>query len=354
VGCLKDFGAQPFIVPAMGSHGGATAEGQAEVLASYSITEAEMGVPIRSSMATAQLGSLPDSGLPVFMDKFAYEADGIFELNRVKPHTDFHGEHQSGIVKMLCIGLGKHDQAKATHSYLGRGLRQFIPQVAQKVIDTGKVIGALAIVEDGYDQTSILRVVQPAEIIAADKELLIKARAMMPSIPFEKLDVLLVDRMGKNISGTGMDINIIGRMGIYGEADSAPFSTVIALFDITEESHGNALGIGLADLIPRSLYNKVDWRVTYENIITTNFLRRGVVPVIRETGREVVESALRCAGHITPETARIVRICDTLHLDEMLLSKPLVAELAAKETIEIAGQNLPLRFDAANTLLSDF
>ncbi len=337
---LKDFGAEPFIIPAMGSHGGATAGGQAEVLAGYGITEEGVGAPIRSSMETVRLGTLAgDAPLPVYMDKLAFEADGVFVVNRVKPHTDFHGEHESGLAKMLCIGLGKHAQALTTHAYLSKGLREFIPRVAETVIAGGRVLGGLAIVEDGYDQTSVIRFCPPHEIMAADRELLVKARSMMPAIPFRDLDVMLIDRMGKNISGTGMDINIIGRMGIYGEPDTPPFSTVICVFDLTPESHGNALGIGLADLIPRRLYDKVDWAVTYENIVTTRFLRRGFVPVIRETDREVA-----------PENLRLLRIRDTLHIDEILVSEALAGELETNDSAELLERGVALDFDEAGTL----
>ncbi len=269
----------------------------------------------------------------------------------MKPHTDFHGEHESGLVKMLCIGLGKHAQALTTHAYLSKGLREFIPRVAETVIAGGRVLGGLAIVEDGYDQTSVIRFCPPHEIMAADRELLVKARSMMPAIPFRDLDVMLIDRMGKNISGTGMDINIIGRMGIYGEPDTPPFSTVICVFDLTPESHGNALGIGLADLIPRRLYDKVDWAVTYENIVTTRFLRRGFVPVIRETDREVVDTALHASGKTSPENLRLLWISDTLHIDEILVSEALAGELETNDSAEMVESGIRFNFDEAGNLV---
>lgn len=352
VGSLKRFGAEPFIIPAMGSHGGATAEGQKSILEGYGITQEAMGAPIRSSMETVRVGTLPESsGVPVYMDKLAFESDGVFVVNRVKPHTDFHGDNESGVAKMLCIGLGKHAQALATHDYLANGLREYIPKVAEAVIGTGKILGAMAIVEDGYDQTSILRVIPGVEIVAADAELLIKARAMMPSLPFERLDVMMVDRMGKNISGTGMDTNIIGRIGIEGEKGAPPYTTIICLFDLTPESHGNALGIGLADIVPRRLYEKVNWPATYENVITSRFVRRGFVPLIRETDREVVDTALRTCGHINAGTLRLLRIRDTLHIGEILVSDALLKEKEGDGNIELMQSGIPLSFDDAGNLI---
>jgi hypothetical protein len=348
---LKNFGAYPFIVPAMGSHGGATANGQKNVLAEYGITDESMGVPVVSSMEVKSLGTLPGAeNLPLYMDRHAFEADAVFIVNRVKAHTDFHGDNESGIAKMLSIGLGKHAQALATHGYLVNGLRNFIPRVAEAVISTGKILGALAVVEDGYDQTSIVRAVKSGDIVRADAELLNASKLMMPSLPFDDIQLLMVDWMGKNISGTGMDPNIIGRTGIRGEPDGLPRINTVCVFDITPESHGNALGIGLADLVPRGLADKVDWKATYENVCTSRFLCRGAKPVTLATDREVVDMALRVCGHAAQEGLKMVRVRDTLHVDEIYATTPMLDELHGGSNVEIAERDIPLIFDACDAL----
>ena len=351
VEALASYGAKPFIIPAMDSHGGATAEGQKAMLAEYGVTEETMGVPVLSSMDVVKLGTLPgEERLPLYMDKIAAQADAVFVVNRVKAHTDFHGDNESGIAKMLSIGLGKHAQALVTHGYLSEGLRSFVPRVANAIQATGKVLGALAIVEDGYDQTSILRAVKPRDIVHVDAELLKISKAMMPALPFQNAHVLLVDWLGKNISGTGMDPNIIGRTGIRSESDSPPYTEVICLFDLTQESHGNALGIGLADLIPRRLTDKVDWKVTYENVCTSRFLCRGAMPVTLPTDREVVDMGLFTCGHVEKETLRLARIRNTLHIEEVYVTDALLNEAKATGRVEVMESGVPLVFSEDGTL----
>jgi hypothetical protein len=337
--------ARPFVVPAMGSHGGATAEGQRGVLAGYGITERRVGAPIVSSMEVMMIGVLPGrEHLPLYMDRHAFEADAVFVVNRVKAHTDFHGDNESGIAKMLSIGLGKHAQALVTHDYLVDGLRDFIPRIAAAIAATGRVLGALAVVEDGYDQTSIVRAVRAKDIVREDARLLEASKAMMPSLPFKDIQLLLVDWMGKDISGTGMDPNVIGRIGIRGEPDSPPRVNTICLFDITPESHGNALGIGLADLVPVGLTKKVDWRTTYENVCTSRFLCRGATPVTLGSDREVVNMGLSACGHADASTLRLVRIRDTLHIDEIYVSDPLLDESRRSGRVEVVERGIPLVF----------
>ncbi|MDR2528498.1 MAG: DUF362 domain-containing protein [Synergistaceae bacterium] len=351
VEALASYGAKPFIIPAMGSHGGATAEGQKAVLAEYGVTEEAMGVPVLSSMDVVKLGTLPgDEGLPLYMDKLAAGADAVFVVNRVKAHTDFHGDNESGIAKMLSIGLGKHAQALVAHGYLSDGLRSFVPRMADTIQSMGKVLGALAIVEDGYDQTSILRAVKPRDIVRVDAELLKISKAMTPALPFQSAHVLLVDWLGKNISGTGMDPNIIGRAGIRGEPDSPPHTEVICLFDLTPESHGNALGVGLADLVPRRLTDKVDWKVTYENVRTSRFLCRGATPVTLPTDREVVDMGLFACGHVGKETLRLARIRNTLRVDEIYVTDALLNEAKATGRVEVMESGVPLVFSEDGTL----
>jgi len=349
VRALRNYGAEPFVVPAMGSHGGATAEGQKEMLAGYGVTEDFVGAPILSSMEVQRVGTLPGpEQLALYMDKHAFSADAVFVVNRVKAHTDFHGDNESGIAKMLSIGLGKHAQALATHDYLVGGLRSFVPRVAEAIVATRKILGALAIVEDGYDQTSILQAVKPGDIVRTDMELLKKSKAMMPTLPFREIQMLMVDYLGKNISGTGMDTNVIGRMGIRYEADASPRIQTICLFDITPESHGNALGIGLADIVPRALIDKVDWKATYENVCTSRFLCRGAAPVTLPTDKEVVDMGLFVCGHVEKETLRLARIRDTLHISEIYVSDALVNELSGRG--EVLESGVRLLFDENETL----
>jgi hypothetical protein len=343
---LKSQGIRPFIVPAMGSHGGATAEGQKALLSEYGIKEETMEVPVISSMEVHRIGTLPGGeALPLYIDKNAFEADAIFVVNRVKAHTAFHGENESGIAKMLSIGLGKHAQAAVTHEYLVDGLRLFIPRIAEAIAATGKIMGALAIVEDGYDQTAILRSVRPEEIVSADAELLKISKSMMPSLPFSEIQLLAVDWMGKNISGTGMDPNIIGRIGIRGEVDTWPKIDTICVFDITPESLGNAVGIGLADLVPRSLVDKANWKATYENVFTSRFLCRAAIPVTLPTDREVMDMALSVCGRASPETLRMARIRDTLNIGEIYAADPLLEEIRGNGDVEIIERGIPLEFE---------
>ena len=351
VDCFRAWGAEPFIVPAMGSHGGATAEGQARVLADYGIMEETMGVPIRSSMAVAELGRLPENpDIRLYMDRNAYEADKVFVINRVKPHTDFHGYNESGIAKMLVIGLGKQAQAIAVHNYLLPGLRDYVPAVARAVIATGHILGGLALVEDGHDQLSIIECARPEDIVETDHRLLEKVRHMTAQLPFAKCDVLLVDWMGKDITGSGMDTNVVGRLRIEGAEHTGPKISRICVLDLTEPSHGNALGIGIADITTRRLADKIDWKATYENVLTSRFVERGFLPIVQECDRDVVNTALYTCGHVTAETVRFARIRDTLHLGEMYVSDALLADMSGDERIHVLERGLPLCFDGRGDL----
>ncbi|MDR3085538.1 MAG: nickel-dependent lactate racemase [Christensenellaceae bacterium] len=328
VALINESGASCFIVPAMGSHGGATPEGQRAVLADYGVTEEAVGAPVVSSLEVVRLGSTggkPD--IPVFLDRAAFGADGIIAVNRVKPHTDFHGEHESGIVKMLTIGLGKHRQAIEMHTHGASGLRDYIPRVSKKVVESGKILSCLAVLEDGYDQTADLAFASGDEIFSLDKAFLARSRQMMAKLPFQSLDVLVVDEMGKDISGTGMDTNVIGRLRIDGQADGLPKIASIAVLDLTPASHGNALGVGLADVCTRRLASQIDWAATYQNVVTSGFLARGYLPIVREDDESAIELAISASGARNPQALRLARIRNTLHLDEILVTKPLLDEL---------------------------
>lgn len=338
VGCLKELGANPFIVPAMGSHGGATAKGQKEVLERYGITEERTGAPIRSSM---QVAELPRDGLEnrVYMDRNAFGAAGTVVINRVKVHTDFHGLHESGLMKMCVIGLGKHRQALEIHKYGVFGLRELMPKTARQVLRHGNIIAGIGVVENAYDRTMVIKAVRPADLEREDSRLLDICRANMPGLPVQKLEVLVVDWFGKNISGTGIDTNIIGRMRIRSEKEpETPDIKNIVIADITEASHGNATGIGLGDFITRRLFEKIDFRYTYENVITSTFLERGKIPIIADTDRQALEYALRTCGTDATGRAGIIRIRDTLHLEEMYVSPAVLDEIGDREDIEVIGE----------------
>ncbi|MDR3231079.1 MAG: hypothetical protein LBT65_06550 [Synergistaceae bacterium] len=351
VDSLISFGAEPFVIPAMGSHGGATGPGQKEMLAGYGITDEAMGVPVLSSMKVESLGVLPgEAALPLFMDRYAFDADGVVVVNRVKAHTDFHGENESGIAKMLVIGLGKQAQATAVHEHMVKGLRTLIRPAAEAIVKTGKILGALGIVEDGYDKTSIVKAVGAAEIVEEDARLLKLSKEMMPRLPWDALDVLMVDMMGKDISGTGMDTNIIGRMNIRGEPDGKPEITRICLFGLTPQSHGNALGVGLADVIPQSLYDRIDWKATHENVLTSTFVERGFVPIVRPTDREALNTALRTCGCQNAGKLRLLRIRDTLHIDEAYATNALSAEAEGRSDVAVEERGVKLSFNGKGEL----
>lgn len=353
---LRERGARPFIVPAMGSHGGATAEGQAGVLASYGITEETMGVPIRSSMETVRLDSsgVDSSGVDVdlFMDRFAWEADGVLLVNRVKPHTDFHGFPESGLFKMSVIGLGKHAQARAVHSLGIEGLKHQILPAARRIIGSGKIIGGVAIVENAYDRPREIRAATAADIEPMERELLDLATRSMARLPLDDIDLLIVDEIGKDKSGTGMDTSVIGRIRIRGEAEpAAPRVKSVVCCGLTPASHGNAIGMGLADAITRELYDAIDFQATYENGLTSSFSERIKVPFVAGTHAEAVRAGLRFAALDTDERralerARIVRIKSTLELDTMLVSPAAAQALADRSDVEPGTVEYPLLDEA--------
>jgi hypothetical protein len=344
-------GGRPFIVPAMGSHGGATAEGQRKVIEGYGVTEEYCGAPIRSSMDVVQL---PAEGLdvPVYFDKYASEADGVIVVNRVKPHTSFHGPYESGLLKMISIGLGKHAQALAIHDLGVPGLRDLMPRVARAILAAGKILLGVAIVENAYDQTMLVQAIPAGSIDQQEPALLDIARRNMPRLPAEDIDILIVDEIGKDISGVGMDTNVIGRLKIPGQPEpDSPRIRMIFVRNLSTGAHGNALGIGLADVTTRKLFEKIDFAATYENVITTRFLERGKIPIIAETDRQAMEIALRGAGLTSAQDARLVRIHNTLRLDELLVSPAVLMDIRGREGIEV-GEAAVQWFDEAGTLLS--
>ncbi|MDQ3362980.1 MAG: nickel-dependent lactate racemase, partial [Actinomycetota bacterium] len=277
---LKEMGAEPFIVPAMGSHGGATAEGQVEILASLGVTEESCGAPIRSSMETVEIGET-DRGIPVFMDRIASEADGVVVVNRIKAHTDFRAEVESGLLKMASIGLGKHAQALALHGYGVEGIRDFMVEVGEEVMNSGHVLFGVGIVENAYDEPATIEAIPTREIPNRERELLREYMGMMPVLPVSDIDILYVDALGKNYSGTGMDTNVIGRFRILGvDEPERPNVKYLIVGDVSEESHGNALGVGLADLTTERLVGQIDRNAMNANVITSTFVERAKVPMV--------------------------------------------------------------------------
>jgi len=277
------------------------------------------------------------------MDRHAFESDGVILINRIKPHTDFHGDYESGLVKMITIGLGKHRQAMAVHEYGVNGLKNLMPQAARRIISTGKIIGGVAIVENAYDETMLVETIRAEEIMEKEPPLLKIAAGNMPRLPLDAIDILVVDYLGKNISGVGLDPNIIGRMYIRGETEPLhPKIASIMVSDITDESHGNALGIGFADVITRRLFDKINFQAMYENVYTATFLKRATVPIVAENDRRALEFAWRSLGPIPPENIRLIRIRGTLHLGEMYASPAVTDILRARTDIIIGRQTIPL------------
>ncbi|MCL6457392.1 MAG: DUF362 domain-containing protein [Gorillibacterium sp.] len=344
---LKLWGALPFIFPAMGSHGGATAEGQREVLASLGITEAFCGAPIVSSMEVERIGQT-DAGMNVYTDRHARAADGIIVVGRIKVHTDFQSPHgyESGLMKMMAVGMGKHKQALALHSYGVPGIRDMMPDVARVVLAEMPILCGISIVENALEQTAIIEAIEASRIPDREKELLQVSASLMPRLPVEELDILMVDRIGKNFSGTGMDTNIIGRVRIAGVKEFAsPRIKYVIAGDLDETSHGNALGIGLADVTTKRLFEKIDFKKMNENVITSTFLHRGMIPLVLDNDRMALEAVLRSNWGVSPEQARFARIFSTLHLEHLYISEALLPEIAGLSDLEILGDPQPMVFD---------
>ncbi|MEW6662530.1 MAG: lactate racemase domain-containing protein [Bacillota bacterium] len=347
---LKELGANPIIVPAMGSHGGATAEGQREVLATYNITEETMGVPIESSMEVVEIAKL-ENGYPVYLDKIASECDAIIPVNRVKPHTDFKGDYESGLLKMLSIGLGKHKGAAKIHTQGFSRFNRLIPALGQEIINNSKVIFGLAILENAYDETAKIVSVEAEKICQEEIQLLAEAKAMMPKLLMSSIDVLIVNEIGKNISGNGMDPNITGR-NVSGEPGFfAPPIKKIVVLGLTEETHGNACGIGTADITTIKVVNSIDFTYTFNNVITSTELGGGKIPVFVNTDKEAIAVAVRCSNLVEPPDVKIVRINNTLELNEIEVSLPVLEELRGRPDIEIISEPYTMEFDKEGNLL---
>ncbi|MDZ4817468.1 MAG: lactate racemase domain-containing protein [Planctomycetota bacterium] len=349
---FQQLGAKPFLVPAMGSHGGGTAEGQLEVLATYGITEEYCECPIRASMETVIVCQTAE-GFPVHFDKFASQADHVFVCGRVKPHTDFTGEIQSGLMKMLLIGLGKHEGAKIYHRAIhDHNFSYIVQSVANRVLSECHIVGGLAILENGYDETALLEGVLPAQFESREKELLKLAAAWLPRLPARQIDLLVVDQIGKNLSGTGMDTNIIGRKHNDHEAapDEWPKVRRIAVRSLTEETHGNASGIGIAEFCRTAVLRQMDKRKTWMNGLTSGHISCVMTPLDFETDRELWEAALPTIGLTEPPNAKILWIKNTLELTEVECSAAFWDAFQERPDLEILTPRRDLPWDSDGNL----
>jgi len=351
VAALKAHGAHPFLFPAMGSHGGGTAEGQVEVLKSLHITEATIGAPIHASMDVVEIGR-SRFGFPVMVDKLAAEADGVIVVNRIKPHTEFEGPVESGLMKMMAIGMGKHKGCFEVHKQtVHYGYRDVIPEIGGVILEKLPILFGMGMVENIYDDTAMIRAIAPERFLTEEKRLLNEAKRLMARLPIDPLDVLIVDQMGKNISGTGMDTNVVGRIMFIGEKEpDHPRITRIVVLDLTDASHGNAVGIGLADYTTRRLADKIDRRATAINCITAMTPEKARIPIALETDKEAVEAAFETIGAVPPEKARVAHIKNTLEIGELAVSEALLKEVEAAENMTVVEALGPLAFDHEGTL----
>lgn len=348
---LTAAGARPVILPAMGSHGGATPEGQTAVLAGLGVTPETVGAPIRASMAAEQIGHT-NEGVPIWWSREALKCDAVLIINRIKSHTDFRGPIESGLMKMIAVGLGKRAGAHALHSRRVPGLAHHMPEVAREVIRRGHILGGVALIENGEGETVRVRAVRGADIPLVEPKLLKAAKRIAPCLPFDELDALVVDWMGKEISGIGMDPIVIGRMRMPGEMPEfrRPRIRNITALRLTPASKGNVLGVGFCEFIPRALYESIDWDAFRANSMTSGFLERTKVPFVMDSDREAIECVATIGQCLPPEKLRILRIRDTSHVREMWISPALEAE-ARRLGLEIHGPTRRLRFDDAGNLV---
>jgi lactate racemase-like protein len=347
---LQALGAEPFVFPAMGSHGAATAEGQKKVLEGYGISEAATGVPIKASMDTVVVGHLPD-GTPVHVDKHAAQADGVVVINRIKPHTGFRGPTESGLTKMLSIGIGKIAGAASYHSHGMDRFPELLPQIRDVVTGTCNVLFGVGVVENAYDETALIELIPAERLAVREPELQALAKQFMPQLYFDEIDVLIIDEMGKNVSGAGFDPNITGRNRRAVKWVAKPLVKKIVVLGLTRESMGNATGIGSADVISMRLWREFDVASTYANIITSANLDGAAIPLVMNTDRDAIGLAVKTVVRVKPEECRIVRVKNTLQLSEIQISQPLL-EIVRRDPahFELASDPAPFAFDASGTL----
>ena len=347
---LRDLGARPFIVAAMGSHGGASADGQRDLLAEYGISEQALGVPVKTDMTAVAIG-VNSWGEPVWWDKNALEADAVVTVSRVKAHTDFRGRYESGIVKMLVIGLGKRDGAAQHHRWGFRGLRDMLPESARVILEKTPFVAGLAVVENAREETALVKVVERENLLEEEPGLLERAKELMGRLPFEQLDLLVIGEIGKNYSGAGIDPNVVGRLLIEGQEEfAAPKITRLCCLDLSPESHGNGTGVGIADLTTERLLKAIDPVPFRMNNLTACFLWRSKLPFGFATDRECIEMGVQTCWQPKVEALRLALIPNTLEVAELWVSPPLVEEARRHPLLEVAGEVCPLPFDAHGNL----
>jgi hypothetical protein len=352
-GWVKAQGGQPFVFPAMGSHGGATAEGQRKVLEDYGITPESVGAEVRSSMDAVLLGTTPE-GFRVFMDRNAWESDGVIVMNRVKPHTDFTGKIESGLLKMMSVGMGKIAGASEVHHWGWKfGFEKVLRAMSAVTLGSGKILAGLAVVENEAHQVCAVRAALPQGIVAQEESSLAMARGLVPRIPFPGLQLLIVDELGKNISGAGMDTKVIGR-GVELQPGEAPEIRLIYVRDVTAESGGNAVGVGFADLIHERLFRKIDFEKMYINIRTSLNPEAARLPMYSASDRDALNLALGHLGSPDPGEQSIVWIRDTLQLSRIAISARLAREAAEFRGWRVTSESYTPEFDAAGNLISVF
>jgi hypothetical protein len=354
IDALKELGAKPFAVAAMGSHGGATAAGQRELLASYRIDEDHLGVPVLTDMDAEPVGT-NSWGQPVWWDKNALAADGVVLVNRVKPHTDFRGRYESGLVKMMVIGLGKRHGADQVHSFGTRGLKDMLIESAKVLLEKTPFLGGLAVLENAHEETARVEVLDRDEVLEKEPPLLEEARRIMGRIPFDALDVLIVGECGKNYSGAGMDPNVVGRLLIEASPEmelegAKPRITRMGVLDVSPESHGNATGIGIADLTTNRALAAIDQGPFRMNNLTARFLWRSKLPIGFDTDRECIEQCVRTCWQPIFNKLKFAVIPNTLELAELWVSPTLAEEAKAHPHLELVGPPRELPFDAAGNL----
>ena len=349
VQALRERGAEPFIFPAMGSHAGATAEGQQALLAGYGITEDGVGAPVRASMDTVQIAEMAD-GTPLHIDRHAHDSDGIVLINRIKPHTTFRGAIESGIAKMIVIGMGKIQGATHMHWHGMDRFPEVLPKAATAIMENSSLLFGVGMVENAYDQTAIVEALLPNTLLEREAELQAKAKSLMGRLYFSDIDLLLIDQMGKEISGAGFDPNISGRnsRGVSGFDD--PRVQKIVVLGLTEKTKGNATGLGLADVITKRLFDAIDYPATYGNVITSAYLDGALIPISMPTDQQAIQLAVKTLIRVKRGEARIVRIRDTLSLEKIVVSEPMLSEVDQHADMSITGEAEPFAFAADGTL----
>lgn len=345
----KECGAQPFIFPAMGSHGGGTAEGQKDILAGLGVTEEACGCPIRATMEVEQIG-VTEEGHPVYIDANAAQADGVIVVNRIKPHTAFRGPYESGLMKMLTIGMGKHVGAQVCHRAGFGRMDHLVPLFGREVLKSGRILFGLAILENAYDETCHMEALLPEAFASREPELLKKAYELMGQILFDSADVLIVDEIGKDYSGEGADPNISGAFPTPYATGGLKAERRVCL-GLSPASHGCGYGCGLFDTISKRLYEQLDLDATYTNAITNTVLTAVQIPMMLPNDRDAIRTALRSCNNADMENPRIIRIANTAHIEKIYISTALVGEAKDNPSLELVGEPQPFPFDEEGNLL---